>query len=171
MLLRFIKKRVRKITGTIPLNIFFVNMLFQRVLRIDSNCKYNKCYTSRIMSPEKLKIKGLKENSTVLKSLAVSGGCYIQASEGLIIGEGTIWSFNVIIVSQGHDLNDLSVIPKTRPIEIGKECWLGANSTILPGVTLGDKTVVAANSVVTKSFPDGYVVVGGVPAKVIRNLK
>ncbi len=170
MLFRFIKKRIRQASGNIPLNIFFTNMLFQRIFRIDSDCKHSKCYTSRVVTPEKLTIIDLRPNSSVLKSLAVSGGCYIQASEGISIGEGTIWSFNVVIVSQGHELDNLNKIPKSSPISIGKDCWIGANSTILPEVCLGDKTVVAANSVVTKSFPAGHVVIGGVPAKVIREL-
>ena len=105
-----------------------------------------------------------------MKSLALSGGCYIQACEGIYIGEGTIWSFNVSIISQGHDIDDFNKIPKVSPIRIGKNCWIGTNSTILPGIELGDKTIVGANTVVTKSFPSGNIVIAGTPAKLIRKL-
>lgn len=44
------------------------------------------------------------------------------------------------------------------------------NSVVLPGVSLGTRTIVAAGSVVTKSFPEGYCVVGGTPAKIIKRL-
>lgn len=52
-------------------------------------------------------------------------------------------------------------------IKIGNLCFIGMQSVILPGVTLGDNTIVGAGSVVTKSFPDGKVVIAGNPAKVI----
>ncbi|MDN3408132.1 MULTISPECIES: acyltransferase [unclassified Pseudoalteromonas] len=165
-----LKKKLLSYAKGIPLNIFITNFIFQKILRIDSDCKFSKCFTSRVISPQKIIIDGLKENSSVLKSFAVSGGCYIQASEGLVIGEGTIWSFNVAIVSQGHNLKDFYKIPHNDPIEIGKNCWIGANSTILPGVKLGNNTIVGANSVVTSSFPEGGVIIGGVPAKLIRSI-
>jgi len=171
MIIRQLKKKIINAANGAPLNLFFINLIFQKIFRLDNQCKFSKCYTSRVICPERLTIVGQSENSSVLKSLAVSGGCYIQASEGISIGEGTIWSFNVAIVSQGHDLNDLTKVPKINPIVIGKNCWIGANSTILPGVVLGNRTIVGANTVVSKSFPDGNVVIGGVPAKVIRNLE
>lgn len=52
-------------------------------------------------------------------------------------------------------------------IKIGNDCFIGIRSIILPGVTLGDQTIVGAGSVVTKSFPEGHVVIAGNPAKVL----
>jgi acetyltransferase-like isoleucine patch superfamily enzyme len=57
---------------------------------------------------------------------------------------------------------------ENKPVSIGDDCWIGANCTILPGVTLGKFCIVAANSCVKNSFPD-YSVIGGAPAKLIRN--
>ena len=56
-----------------------------------------------------------------------------------------------------------------KPIKIGNGCWIGANATILAGVTVGDEAVVAAGAVVTKDVPPRSVV-GGVPAKILKQL-
>ncbi|MCB0275013.1 MAG: hypothetical protein KDI06_09385 [Calditrichaeota bacterium] len=69
-----------------------------------------------------------------------------------------------------HEPDDYFSYREAEPIEIGDNCWLGANSIILPAVRLGQHTVVAAGSVVTKSFPEGDVVIGGNPARVIKTL-
>ena len=57
-----------------------------------------------------------------------------------------------------------------KDIIIGNDVWLGANSTIVAGITIGDGTVVAAGSVVTKDLPS-YVIAGGIPAKPIKTRK
>jgi acetyltransferase-like isoleucine patch superfamily enzyme len=59
--------------------------------------------------------------------------------------------------------------PKTAPVAIGNDVWLGAGATVLKGVTIGDRTVVAAGAVVVADLPSD-VVAGGVPAKLIRTL-
>lgn len=167
-MLSLIKKIILKKSNGIPLSLFFTNLIFQKVFRIDSKCDFSKNYTSRVLCPEKIIIEN--NSQSVLRSFATSGGCYIQGCEGIYIGEGTIWSFNVSIISQGHDLYDLNIIPKVNSIKIGKNCWIGTNSTILPGIELGDKTIVGANTVVTKSFPKGNVIVAGTPARIVREL-
>jgi galactoside O-acetyltransferase len=80
---------------------------------------------------------------------------------------------NVVLATAGHP-----VLPELReqvyqynmPIHIGKNCWLGAGVIVLPGITIGDNTVVGAGSVVTKDLPANVVAVGN-PAKVIKKLK
>ena len=57
-----------------------------------------------------------------------------------------------------------------KPVHIGKDAWIGAGATILPGVTVGDNAVVAAGAVVTKDVAPNTIV-GGNPAKVIREIK
>lgn len=164
-----IKKSIRNKQKGIPFNILITNWIFQNILRIDKTCNFSKNYTSRVLCPEKIDIEN--NSLSVLKSFALSGGCYIQGCEGISIGEGTIWSFNVSIISQGHEIDDFSKIPIIKPIKIGQNCWLGANSVILPGIEIGDKTIVGANTVVTKSFPEGNLIIAGTPAKIIRKLK
>lgn len=149
-------------------SVRFVNFIFQKILLIDRDCPYPKNYMSRVICGDKLEIEN--QSPQVLNSLAVSGGCYIQACRGIRIGAGTIWSFNVSMISLDHDLHDLSKPTSKGPIVIGKNCWIGAGAVILSGVTLGNRTVVGANSVVNKSFPQGNVVIAGVPAKVIKEL-
>lgn len=96
-------------------------------------------------------------------------GCYIQAIGKVRIGDYTQIGPNVNIISANHRVEDLREHLPSE-VTIGCYSWLGAGSTVLPGVTLGDFVIVGAGSVVTKSFPEGYVVVAGNPAKIIRTL-
>jgi maltose O-acetyltransferase len=59
---------------------------------------------------------------------------------------------------------------KAAPVRIGNDVWIGGNVTILPGVTIGNNVVVAAGAVVTKDVPDNSLV-GGVPARIIREIE
>ena len=96
-------------------------------------------------------------------------GCYIQGIGQIEIGDYTEISGNVGIFTANHDLEDLT-LHVVQAVKIGAYCWLGFNAVVLPGVTLGDHTVVGAGAVVTKSFPEGRVVLAGNPAKVIKTL-
>ena len=98
-------------------------------------------------------------------------GNYFQTIDGTItIGKGTQIAVNVGIITTNHDIRDPSKHVKGLDVIIGKSCWIGMNSVILPGVVLGDNTVVGAGSVVTHSFPEGNCVIAGNPARVIKNL-
>lgn len=88
----------------------------------------------------------------------------------IYVGDGTMIAPNVTIATASHP-----IAPKLRekglqynlPVHIGKNCWLGAGVIVLPGVTIGDNTVVGAGSVVTKDLPSDVVAVGN-PARVLR---
>lgn len=98
-------------------------------------------------------------------------GVYFQCTNAkIIIGKGTQIAYNVGLITENHDLYDINKHREGEDIVIGKECWIGMNAVIMPGTVLGDHTIVGAGSVVTKSFPEGYVVIAGSPAKVIRVL-
>lgn len=100
-----------------------------------------------------------------------SSGTYFQNFTGHIyIGKGTYIAPNVGIITANHQLDDLDAHVKGKNVVIGEKCWIGMNSVILPGVELGENTIVAAGAVVTKSFPQGKVVLAGVPAKVIKEI-
>ena len=117
------------------------------------------------MGPEKIR---LGHRSAV--SFSVSGGCYIQAFNGIEIGDDVIFAPGVKIVSSNHDPCDHRQHIKAPPIKIGNRCWVGANAIILPGVSIDDDSIVGAGAVVTKSFPKN-VVLGGNPARIIRQLE
>jgi hypothetical protein len=99
-------------------------------------------------------------------------GVYFQNFAGRIsIGKGTFVAPNVGIITANHELHDPSVHQTGQDVVIGAHCWIGMNSVILPGVVLGDHTVVGAGAVVTHSFPEGHIVLGGLPAKPIQSLE
>lgn len=103
-------------------------------------------------------------------STEVEEGAEIIIEDYVMIGPG------VHIYTNNHRFDDISkpiFFQGDRPSEkvvIKKGSWIGANAIILPGVTVGENSVVGANSVVTKSIPP-YVVVAGNPAKIIKELK
>ena len=95
-------------------------------------------------------------------------GCKFQDQGGIFIEDGVLIGHNVVLATLNHAMSPKdrgSMIPS--PIHIGKNVWIGSNSTILPGITIGDGAIVAAGAVVTKNVPENTVV-GGVPAKIIK---
>lgn len=94
---------------------------------------------------------------------------YINGAGGIYIGDYVICGPNVAILSGNHDLYDQRKT-NARPIKIGDYTWIGFGARVMAGVELGPRTIVAANAVVTKSFPEGYCVLAGVPAKKIKEL-
>ncbi|WP_251318297.1 sugar O-acetyltransferase [Flintibacter muris] len=90
----------------------------------------------------------------------------------IYVGDYTQFGPNVVLATAGHPVN-----PELRerayqynaPIRIGRNCWLGANVVVVPGVTIGDNVVVGAGSVVTRDLPDNVVAVGN-PCKILREV-
>lgn len=111
------------------------------------------------------------KNIHIGKHVFLNMGCKFQDQGGIYIGDGTLIGHNVVLATLNH-----AMAPEHRsdmlpaPIHIGRNVWIGANATILPGVTIGDRAVVAAGAVVTKDVP-ALTVVGGVPAKVLRHIR
>ncbi|WP_207424832.1 acyltransferase [Desertivirga brevis] len=88
------------------------------------------------------------------------------------IGNNTMFAQNIVVSGLNHGYEDVSIPPSeqkvsTKPIVISDNVWIGANSVITAGVTIGKHCVVGAGSVVTKSIPDYCVAVGN-PAKVVK---
>lgn len=96
-----------------------------------------------------------------------SPGCYIQAKNGLIVGDNLRTGPGVKIISANHDACDYDKWVESGPIIIGDNVWLGAGSVVMPGVKIGDNVIIGANSVVTKSIPSDSVAVG-IPCKVVK---
>ncbi|HEX6163006.1 MAG TPA: acyltransferase [Vicinamibacterales bacterium] len=96
--------------------------------------------------------------------------CHIRANGGLRIGSRVMIASHVVITTRAHPIQlPRYAVPVDAAIEIGDDVWIGAGAIVLPGVRIGNGSVVAAGAVVTESVPD-HVVVGGVPAKVIRSI-
>lgn len=143
----------------VPLGLWLLNTIVQRVFRVNGDVPWMVHYTSRVLHPGRIEI-----GEGVWFSFAVSGSCYIQGANGVTLGSQTIFAPGVKVISANHDSHNLGQWEHVDPIEIGKHCWIGANAVILPGVKLGDGCVVGAGAVVTRSFPAGSTLVG-VPAR------
>jgi acetyltransferase-like isoleucine patch superfamily enzyme len=117
---------------------------------------------------------------TIILEENVTSSRFFNCSGEVYVGEGTMFGPNVFISSGTHQISSQETIrnldfeyeklnkgPYNNPVYIGKNCWIGANVVILPGIRLGEGCVVAANCVVTKSF-QSFSIIGGVPSKFIK---
>lgn len=139
-----------------------INLFFQKILKINGGVKFMVHFTSQVNGRITL-------GRNVVKSFANSGSCYVQGINGVYIGDNTIFAPGVKIISSNHKIGEITEHVKGKPIKIGSNCWIGANSVILPNVELGDNVVVGAGSIVTKSFSENTVIAGN-PAKIIKKL-
>lgn len=123
---------------------------------------------------EKDGILNIHGSCKIGKDVYISTRFLLGCSQSITIGDNVAIGPNVVIVDANKIYTNLSVPVSqqggvSKDINIGADSWVGANSTILPGTTLGRHVVVGAGSVVRGSFPDN-VLIGGSPAKIIRNL-
>lgn len=106
------------------------------------------------------------------KSVYANFGLTMVDDTHIYVGDYTMFGPNVVVATAGHP-----ILPELRekayqynmPVHIGTNCWIGAGALILPGVTIGDNTVIGAGSVVTKDIPSNVVAVG-TPCKVLREI-
>jgi len=111
------------------------------------------------------------KNIRIGKKVFINSGCRFQDQGGIIIGDESLIGHNVVLATINHDLNPNNRGTMTlKPIVLKKRTWIGSNSTILPGITVGENSVVAAGSVVTKDVPANTIVAGN-PAKFISNVE
>lgn len=135
----------------------------QKILGYNRKVPWPVHFTSQIKCPEKIQ-RGTKYPG-------YAKGCYIDGRNGIIFEENVITGPHVSIISQNHDTLDFNTYIPNNPIIIRKNSWLSARCIILPGVELGEHTIVAAGAVVTKSFLEGNQIIGGNPAKVIKKIE
>ncbi|MFC0304856.1 acyltransferase [Rhizorhabdus histidinilytica] len=100
---------------------------------------------------------------------------YFGAEGGLSIGNDVAIGHFANILTTSHKFTDpIRPIKEQplifQPVTIGDNVWIGSNVTILAGVEIGPRTVIAAGAVVRHSFPEGRVVIGGVPARILKAL-
>lgn len=100
-------------------------------------------------------------------------GCFLELEDTITLGDRVALGQQVMILTVTHDIGEpeqrASPVLVRRPVTIGDGAWLGARSTILPGITVGAGAVVAASAVVNRDVPPNTLV-AGVPARVIRQL-
>lgn len=104
-------------------------------------------------------------------AVMISPGVRISASDEILIGDGCMMANGVYITDcDWHGIYDrMHRDPQPRPVHIGNNVWIGDRATVLKGVTIGDNSIVAACSVVTRDVP-ANVVVAGNPARVVKEL-
>ena len=163
----------------------FAKNLFQDAIRITMGLN-NKYHTPEEIREIMTELTGKKiddtfrmfppfytdfgKNITIGKDVFINSGCHFQDQGGIEIGNGCLIGHNVVLATINHDLYpENNRVNHYAPIKLGKSVWVGSNSTILPGVTVGDWAVIAAGAVVTRDVPP-LTIVGGVPAKVIRDI-
>lgn len=97
----------------------------------------------------------------------LSANCYIQARNGIILGNNVRIGPGVGLISAGHNLDNYDQHLKSNPIRIGDNVWIGMNSVILPEVQIGNNVVIGAGSIVTSNIPTNSIAVGN-PCRVIK---
>ena len=145
-----------------------INALCRKGVVIGNNCSILK---NSIIECTGV-IRELGEGLVIGSGVGISQNAFIQVRGNVTIQDKVIIGPNVSIFSENHNSDDL-----TKPIVdqgdtrgdvvIEEGCWIGANSTILAGVTVGKGSIVAAGAVVTKDIPP-FEIWGGVPAKLIK---
>ena len=121
---------------------------------------------SRVNTP----LSGVRFNKVKIgKNVVIMPGCLMMSAGGITIEDEAMIAANVQLISNNHDLDNRSIIT-CRPIRICCRAWIGAGATILPGVTVGENSVVGAGSVVTHDVESNTVVAGN-PARLMRQLK
>jgi acetyltransferase-like isoleucine patch superfamily enzyme len=109
-------------------------------------------------------------NTKIGKNVFINFDCVFLDLGGITIEDNVLIAPKVSLLSEGHPVDPnyrQSLVP--GQIHIKKNAWIGAGATILPGVTIGENAVVAAGAVVSKDVP-ANTVVGGIPAKHIKNI-
>ena len=111
------------------------------------------------------------KNITLGERVFINAGCRFQDQGGITIGDDCLIGHNAVIATLQHDIapaRRADLLPS--PVVLGRNVWLGANVTVLPGVTIGDDAVIGAGSVVTKDIPARSIAVGS-PARVVRTIE
>lgn len=112
------------------------------------------------------------------KGVNIGDDVSIRCAESVVIGDDVLMGSKVLIIDNSHGIytGEKQDSPETppneralfmKPIKIGDNVWIGEGAVIQQGVTIGAGSIIAANSVVTKDVP-AQVIVGGIPAKVIK---
>lgn len=109
------------------------------------------------------------KNITIGRRVFINAGCHFQDHGGVTLGDGCLIGHNVVFATLDHGTARRPRGNVSGAYPVRQNVWVGSNSTILRGVTVGDNAIIAAGSVVTKDVA-ANTVVGGVPARHIRDI-
>lgn len=125
------------------------------------------------------RLQNYSDKNATAKEIVIGNNCYIGFGVSILnagsirIDDEVLIASNVLISSENHGMNPESIIPymdqplDSKDVHIEKGVWIGQNVCILPGVSVGEKAIIGAGSVVTKSVPSYSIAVGN-PAKIIK---
>lgn len=163
------------------------NVIFGKSVTIDKHCLLDGFSSEKIILGDCVKIgafskltstshfskygKGLKMGN----NSAIGDYTHFGAAGGIEIGNDVIMGSYISFHSENHNFTDKSKLIReqgvtSKGIKLGNNIWVGAKVTFLDGCIVGDNSVVAAGAVVNGTFPDN-VVIGGVPAKILKNIE
>lgn len=132
-------------------------------LRIDKKLKMHNGAKIRVRKGGKLEIG---------KNFGMSNGCVVTAYDHIKIGDNVMLGPNVLIYDQDHDYRAEGGVAamkfKTAPVVIGNNVWIGANTLILRGTTIGDNSVVGGGTVIKGEYPPNSVIVQKRTTEVIK---
>lgn len=114
-------------------------------------------------------------------NITIGNNCYIgfcfsalaSVEANIEIGDNVLFASNVLVTNENHGINPESTTPymdqklSAQDVKIGNGCWIGEKVSILSGVTIGEKCIIGAGSIVTKSIPSYSIAVGN-PARIIK---
>lgn len=120
-------------------------------------------------------ISGQKLNPKLIigENVLMGRNTTVLCADSVIIGDNAMFASYCFISDENHGINLSSGIRyecqkiETKPVLIGKNCWIGEKVVVLPGVAIGDNTIIGAGSIVTKSIPANVIAVGN-PARVVK---
>ena len=106
------------------------------------------------------------------KNVYANFGLTLVDDTHIYVGDGTMFGPNCVIATAGHPIDSElreRQLQYNIPVHIGRNCWLGVGVLVMPGVTIGDNSVIGAGSVVTKDIPANVIAVGN-PCRVLREI-
>lgn len=166
-----------------------VNIVERRIKCADLCYEFNQCRPSNIKKQIEIirniigEIKGkfvitapfycdYGINITIGNNFYTNHNCTILDGAKVIFGDNVFIGPNCVFSTAGHPIDSVQRsegLEIAFPITVGSDVWIGANVSVLPGVSIGNNTIIGAGSVVNKNIPDG-VIAAGIPCKVIRKI-
>ena len=127
---------------TIGKGTILLNWIVQKIFKVNKSLPFMLHYTSRINDPKGIEIEDSPESNTVYQCFASSNCVYMNAYNGIKIAKNVMFASGVKIISANHDFYDRKKHIKDKPITIEENVWIGTNTIILPGITIGKNSII-----------------------------